>query len=292
MSTNTTASTELFNGRDLDGWFATPRVYSPLWEGGPSIEEAFADRPAHERFSSEFLAASHHRQAAWTVEDGAIVGRQDPEGGGFGGFLLTEAVYGDFELELEANPSWPADSGILVRKTAETWRGIQILLDHRRSGSIGGYYGNGIGGFHAVSFNLDAELDEGGRFLRLVEEDAATTLEPLDGKADLLEYGASGEEFLAAWRPGDWNAFRIRVQGRLPRITTWINGVLISEIDLATLRAPHYDAEATATALGRRGHIALEVHDTDPMLGEARWGRDAACRWRNLRVRELPEAEA
>ena len=39
--------------------------------------------------------------------------------------------------------------------------------------------------------------------------------------------------------------------------------------------------------LGDRGHIALEVHDNDAMFGEARWGKGAQCRWRNIRIKDL-----
>lgn len=281
----------IFSGQDLSGWTSIPRVYSPMWIGGPTLEEWQADAPEATRFTAEFLAGSTSNEARWTVEDGAIVGRQNEPGGGYGGFLITEREYADVELRLEAKPDWPADTGILVRKLPETWTGIQILMDHRKSGSIGGFYGNGIGSFHAVSFNIDAELDADGSLVRLIDEDPATTIEPMGEKARLLEYGATAEEFLAAWRPGDWNDVRIRVQGRLPRITTWINGTKIAEIDLATLDSPHYDAEAVADLLGRAGRIALEVHDTDPMLGEARWGRNSACRWRNIRVKELPPVD-
>lgn len=278
----------LFNGVDLEGWESIPRIYSPLWIGGPTIEEAQQSRPFDTHFTSDFLEATHTNEATWTVEDGVIVGRQNEPGGGFGGFLITEADYADFELRLEAKPDWPADTGILVRKLPTTWTGIQILMDHRKSGSIGGFYGNGIGSFHAVSFNIDAETDADGNFEHLIEDDPALSIEPLGDKARLLEYGATADEFLGAWRSGEWNEVRILVEGRLPRITTWINDVKIAEIDLATLDAPHYDAEEVADLLGRSGRIALEVHDSDPMLGEARWGRDSACRWRNIRVRPIP----
>jgi len=66
-----------------------------------------------------------------------------------------------------------------------------------------------------------------------------------------------------------------------------INGVPIAGLDAATLRHPHYDPEKVAALLGPKGHIAFEVHDNDPRMGEARWGRVAACRWRRIRVREL-----
>ena len=81
----------------------------------------------------------------------AIEGRQDPARPGYGGYLVSEQTFGDFELELEMNPDWPADTGIMLRRRpGEDWAGFQVLVDHRKSGSIGGFYGNGIGGFHAV----------------------------------------------------------------------------------------------------------------------------------------------
>jgi hypothetical protein len=277
----------LFNGNDLHGWSAIPRVYTPLWIDGPEVDEWMGSRPEGQRFPPGFLEQSHHRMASWSVEDGAIVGRQNEPGGGFGGFLITDRAFGDFELRLEAKPDWPADSGILVRKPPTTWRGIQILLDHRKSGSIGGFYGNGIGGFSATSFKLDAEVDVSGAVMRLFEEDPTTTLQPGHGDPSLLDFGISADAFLELWRPGDWNDIGIRVEGRLPVITTSVNGGAVARIDLSRLSAPHYDAEATAALLGREGRIALEVHDTDPMLGAARWGHDAACRWRSIRIRPL-----
>ena len=70
-------------------------------------------------------------------------------------------------------------------------------------------------------------------------------------------------------------------------ITTVINGTLIAELDTARLPASEFDAEATLALLGTRGHIAFEVHDNDPRMGEARWAPNAACRWRNIRLRPL-----
>jgi hypothetical protein len=90
------------------------------------------------------------------VWEGAIVGEQDVGGGGFGGYLVSEEVFGDFELEIDAWPDWPADTGIMLRVTALGSQGFQVLVDHRKSGGIGGFYGNGIGGFHALSYNVDA----------------------------------------------------------------------------------------------------------------------------------------
>ena len=52
-------------------------------------------------------------KAAWSVEDGAIVGRQAPDGGA--GELLTEGKWADFELEAEWKMRFPGNSGIWFR---------------------------------------------------------------------------------------------------------------------------------------------------------------------------------
>jgi hypothetical protein len=272
----------LFDGATLTGWHARPRIYGSMWPGGPAVSDLAEWVPA----DYNDLAAQH--PAVWTVEDGAIVGRQDSGHPGWGGYLVSDDTFGDFELELEMNPDWPADTGVMVRRRRETWEGLQILVDHRKSGSIGGFFGNGIGGFHGVPYVLDVRRDAAGTPVSLVVEDPATTTEPFTpDKRSLLTRAGDPDAFLDAWTFGGWNSLRIRCVGAEPRVTTWVNDVFVAEIDLATMSHPHYDADAVLAALGSRGHIALEVHDNDPVLGESRWGRGAACRWRGLRIREL-----
>jgi hypothetical protein len=268
---------DIFDGKTLDGWHMTPRLPVPRAPGDPAVDT-----------TTEGYARAAATTGKWTVEDGAIVGRQDPPGSGLGGYIVSDAVFGDFELSFEARPDWPADTGILVRTTNAGTQGFQILLDHRKSGNIGGFYGNGIGGFHAINFNLDADYDAAGQATGIKLEDPATTIEPItDQKRALLTQKATGEEFLRAWKWNDWNAFRIRVEGASPKISSWINGVAIASIDTATMQFPTYDAAAVLQLLGQKGHIAFEIHDNDPRMGEARWAPHAACRWRNIRVREL-----
>ena len=187
---------------------------------------------------------------------------------------VRDATFGDFELAFEARPDWPADFGIMVRASADAGsQGWVVLLDHRKSGNIGGFYGNGIGGFHAIRFTLDALTDASGKPAGLKLEDPATTLEPMTpDKPALLAEGATGEDFLRAWKWGAWNEFRITVEGAHPRIAVRINGTPIATLDAASLRQPGYDAAKVAALLGREGHIAFEVHDNDPRMGEARWG--------------------
>ena len=35
------------------------------------------------------------------------------------------------------NPDWPADTGVMIRRRPDSWAGFQVLVDHRKSGSIG-----------------------------------------------------------------------------------------------------------------------------------------------------------
>lgn len=266
----------LFDGTTLDGWHAEPRVYGRAYPGGPELSEMQA------KLGFALPVEPEKHPAVWTVEDGVIIGRQDEPGSGYGGYLVTDEAYGDFELVLEARPDWPADTGIMIRRTPGDWAGFQVLLDHREHGGIGGFFGNGLGNFSAAPFTVCAELNADGQPIGL-RADAPVTPE----RSGRLSYGATIEEFLSVWRWGDWNEIRIRSVGALPVITTWINDLKVAELDTAKLDAPDYDPDAVLAHIGRRGHIALEVHDNDPISGLGRWGRDAACRWRNIRIRDL-----
>ena len=42
-----------------------------------------------------------------------IVGAQETPD--IGSYLVTEEIFSDFEVEIEARPDWPADTGVLVR---------------------------------------------------------------------------------------------------------------------------------------------------------------------------------
>jgi hypothetical protein len=271
----------LFDGETLAGWHTAPRTYGTLWPGGPEVGEVLPLADGYFDDAVEF-------EAVWAVVDGAIEGRQDPRKPGFGGYLVTDETYGDFELILEMKPDWPADTGVMLRRSADSWAGYQVLVDHRESGSIGGFFGHGIAPFHAVPFALNVLRDDSGTPVGLIEDDPGTSVEPVtQDKRDLLVESGSVADFLAAWKWGDWNELRVRITGAMPRISTWVNGVPVATLDAATLEYPHYDADAALELLGSRGHIALEVHDNDPLVGEKRWAPTSACRWRNIRIREL-----
>jgi hypothetical protein len=223
---------------------------------------------------------AHPSPGRWAVEDGAIVGGQVPRG--VGSYLVSEEAFDDFEVVIDARPDWPADTGILIRAIPEGNVGIQVLLEHRPHGGIAGYYGKGLGGFHAFEYAFNAEKGKDGRVTRLIPEGPSelTARVPLD-------FAAPVGVFLKAWKPGEWNRFRIRSVGALPYLTTWINGEKISELDISKIKLASFDPKATLDRIGRAGHIALEVHDNDARMGKDRWAPGAVCRWRNIYVRNL-----
>ncbi len=260
--------TPLFAQNSLAGCHALPRLLP--WLG-----------PNHPR---NLEAAKH--TGLWTITEGVLEGRQSPPGCGYGAYLLTEGIYEDFILEFDAKPDWPCDTGIYLRATDDALTGYQVLVDHRRSGSLAGFYGTGLGGFHAIRWNVDAEYDVSGSPCRLKIESPEDTLEPIGPeKPALLTYSVPGEDFLRIWKWNDWNSYRVECRGELPKISISVNGIPVAAMDASTMMSDRFDREK-ALEKCRLGHIAIEVHDNDRM-GEARWGREAACRWRNMRICRL-----
>jgi len=98
-----------------------------------------------------------------------------------------------------------------------------------------------------------AEKDENGRGLRLIPK------APSEPAARIpLDFAAPVEVFLKTWKPDAWNQFRFRCVGQLPHLTTWINGVKVSELFTANIKLPNFDPKSMLATIGRSDHIALE----------------------------------
>lgn len=248
----------LFNGKNLDGWKAYPRD-----------------------------AKASSSRGKWVVQDGMIIGAQDPPR--VGSYLVTNDAFADFELQIDAWPDWPADTGVYVRSNAEGNTGFQVLIDYRRGGCIGGFYGNKLNQFIAAPYAFTTERDANDKILRLVPTKLAQPPNNPNRHITPLDYAAPIEEFLHTWKVNTWNTFRIRSVGAMPHLTTWINGVKIAELDTATKLASIISPTEVLQRVGRAGHIALEVHSNGPKdwLGMDRWGPGCVCRWRNISIRTL-----
>ncbi len=160
--------------------------------------------------------------ARWTPEADGILGES---GGGHHSFLVTEREFGDFVLEVEVKNEGPGNSGIQVRSQVRgdgRVEGYQIEIDPSSRAWSGGLYDEGRRGWLQ-----DPEENDAGR---------------------------------AAFRPGEWNRFRIECIG--PSIRAWVNGVPTAD---------HLDA------MDLSGVIGLQVHG----------GEDTRVRWRNFRLWSL-----
>jgi Domain of Unknown Function (DUF1080). len=262
----------LFDGQTLKGWRAISRVPVAAYPGAPE--------PSPESAGYKRALTSKGR---WVVENGVVTGGQDPPGSTLGSYLITEETFGDFELMADVNPDWAVDSGIMLRATPIGGQGFQVHLDYRMLGSVGTFFGNGIGNWRARHYAFNPKFDASRNAIGLVREIAP------DEEIRKLAWHSAPEEFFRVWKFGDWNTLRVLCVGKYPHLTTWVNGAKIAELDAATLQAPNYDREAAAKLLGRQGHIALEVHDSGPDLwmGKDRWLPGHVCRWRNIRIRTV-----
>jgi len=81
--------------------------------------------------------------ARWSVEEGAIVGRQGAEKAG--GLLYTERQYRNFIVSLETRIDYPFDSGVFLRMVPPGGgKGQQVTLDFRPGGEVGAIYADGF----------------------------------------------------------------------------------------------------------------------------------------------------
>ena len=235
----------LFDGKTLTGWHKNPQKIG------------------------------HGTGGSWKVQDGAIVGEQDPPGSGNGGILLTDRKFGDFELMLELKPDWPLDSGLFLRAN-DRGQCVQMMVDYHEGGNVGHLYGEGTGGWNVAPYHFEGEIGYGGNLTALIPRPDENF------KPQYLLKTATGEQFAKAWMVDEWNTCKVRCVGKYPKVTTWINDLLVCEWDGDTFQHPQYDKEKVFGDLGREGSIAVQVHG-----GQRAWGRGAKCRWRNIRIKPL-----
>lgn len=187
----------------------------------------------------------HGGKAEYRVEDGQIVGRSVPNTPN--SFLCTKQEFGDFILEVEWKVDPKLNSGIQIRS--------QVFPEPTQAVIDGKTYRFPADRVHGYQVEIDPDVERGRLWSGGIYD---------EGRRGWLADLKDNEAARKAFKPNDWNKFRIECRGDL--IKTWINGVPAVELrDAVTLR----------------GRIALQVHGvgnrTEPL----------EVRWRNIRIKEL-----
>lgn len=186
----------------------------------------------------------------WKVVDGAIradsMGRKEHDYV----WLIHEGEFGDFELFLQVRdfPESPGNSGVQVRSrwdAAKEWlHGPQVDIHPPAAWRTGLIYD---------------ETWEARRWIHpsLPNWEIAETQGPQQWE----------------WHRGAWNEIQIVCRGG--RITTRVNGIVITDEDLSAVLFDRAHQERRA---GRSGHIALQLHTRDELKIE----------FKDLRIRRIP----
>ena len=177
--------------------------------------------------------------ATYQVVDGTILGETSE--GSPNSFLCTAKEYGDFELEFEVRVHDKLNSGVQIRSTT------------KKPEDAGQKYGR----VNGPQVEIEASGSGGAEAGYIYGE--ATGRGWLIPEDKLIPH--------KHFRDGQWNKFRILVQGS--HFKTWVNGTQVSDL---------VDEEIFKTH--PKGFIGLQVHG----IGKGTGPYDVA--WRNIRIKE------
>ena len=186
--------------------------------------------------------------ATYAIKDGVITGKTGPGKNTF----LTQGPFADFVLEFEVKCDPGLNSGVQIRSHLYEKETPQES-NPKRKREKGEMYG------YQCEIRADVNGDNGcaGNFWD-------------EGRRTMwLDSSVDAEEKQQAYKPGQWNQFRIIAQGN--RIRSLINGTPIADFT--------DDRDAS-------GIIGLQVHSIRKDKGPYQ------VSWKNIRIRELSEGES
>lgn len=178
-------------------------------------------------------------------------------------------------------PHFYVEEGAITLKQQPYGQG-GVLLSDKKYGDFELY----------VEVKIDSFCN-GGIFLRSTESGQAYQVELAvpGSNADLfgerLEISQAGRAtaIQKVWKPDDWNTFRIRMEGAVPRITLWVNDVQMWDV-----QQPKNDFTAGATEgmIGFQSHWSAQYLPTPGGFNmPGAWRPGAAHRFRNVMIREF-----
>lgn len=133
----------------------------------------------------------------------------------------------------------------------------------------------------------------GGIFIRSTESGQAYQVElavpggngSLYGEAMAISHAVQASVADQFWKPGEWNALRIRMTGEVPTIALWINGVFMWEV---TQPKNDFTGGAISGMIGLQSHWSATFQGLPGSFNmPGAWRPGAAHRFRRIYIREL-----
>ena len=181
-------------------------------------------------------------------------------------------------------PDFRVENGILVVTQRPYGQGGVLLTDKK---------------YKNFELYLEAKIDSltnGGIFIRSSESGIAYQVEldetsggtgALLGERMPVSKSAKPVDRRKVWKENDWNSFRIRMVGEVPRVTLWINGTQMWDV---TQSKNDFIAGATEGMIGLQSHwTTLFSPGVAEWNGLTLWAPGAMHRFRNIAVKELKE---
>jgi formylglycine-generating enzyme len=150
--------------------------------------------------------------------------------------------------------------------------------------------------YRDFDFLLEVKIDSfcnSGIFLRSTESGQAYQVElsepggtgSLFGEMLPVSVTAEAKDRAKVWKANDWNLFRIRMTGIIPRIQLWINGMLMWDI---TQPKNDFIGEVTEGMIGLQTHWSATYSDAAKAFDmSGSWKPNHSVKFRNIRIREL-----
>jgi len=178
-------------------------------------------------------------------------------------------------------PKFTVEDGVIVGRHQPYGQGGILLTDKN---------------YHSFELYAEVLLDSfcnSGIFLRSNEGGAAYQVElvvPGNNAALLGErirpsVGARADGWEDVWKAGDWNSFRVRMEGDVPHLTLWVNDSLMWDVQQTQ---NDFLAGATEGMIGLQCHwTALYSEAAGPGMPLTSWRPGRAIKFRNIGIKEL-----
>jgi hypothetical protein len=178
-------------------------------------------------------------------------------------------------------PSFTVEDGVIVGRHEPYGQGGLLLTDKN---------------YKSYELYLEVKLDSfcnSGIFLRSNEGGAAYQVELIlpGNTGDLLgerirpSQGAKATGYEEVWNAGDWNSFRIRMEGDIPKISLWINETFMWEVQQTK---NDFLGEATEGMIGLQCHwTALYSPTAGAGMQLTSWRPGKAIKFRNIAIKKL-----